>query len=157
MPWSCIHFTYIFPPKKGAHYEYGPLAAPVLGRHLLWWSFQVRQLQLVLPSLSYPIVSSALLQGSDIYAFFHLLILLCVCWDDEVHYSVDSFLFLLTITRSSRLAEISWSVCISKSRELCVFHFPGQILGCAYTTCSYGQIWISCTISSGSPFPPSCV
>ena len=26
-----------------------------------------------------------------------------------------------------------------------------------YTTCSYGQISISCTIPSGSPFQPSCV
>ena len=25
-------------------------------------------------------------------------------------------------------------------KEFCASHFPGQILGCAYTTCSYGQI-----------------
>ena len=42
-------------------------------------------------------------------------------------------------------------------RELCASHSPGQILGCAYTTCSYGQISFSCTISIGSPFPPSRV
>ena len=28
---------------------------------------------------------------------------------------------------------------------------------CAYTTCSYCQIWISCTIPGGSHDPPSCV
>ena len=42
--------------------------------------------------------------------------------------------FLLTITRSGLLAEIKWSVCISKSqRIICASHFLGQILGCAYT------------------------
>ena len=32
------------------------------------------------------------------------------------------FLFLLIITRSGRLAEIRWSVCISKSRGVCASH-----------------------------------
>ena len=36
-------------------------------------------------------------------------------------------------------------------------HSPGQILGCAYIICSYGQILISCTILNGSPCPPSRV
>ena len=36
-------------------------------------------------------------------------------------------------------------------------HFLGQVLGCAYTICSYDQIWISCTSPSGSPCPPSRV
>ena len=35
-------------------------------------------------------------------------------------------------------------------------HSPGQIQGCAYTICSYGQTSLSCTIRSGSPFPFSC-
>ena len=38
------------------------------------------------------------------------------------------FFFLLTITRSGRLAEIWWSVCISKSQGTCVSHSPWQIL-----------------------------
>ena len=43
-----------------------------------------------------------------------------VCRDGKVHYSVGS-LFLYTIPRSGRLAEIKWSVCISKfQRSWCV-------------------------------------
>ena len=40
-------------------------------------------------------------------------------------------------------------------REFCAFHSPRQIMGCAYTICSYGQISISCTITNGSLCPPS--
>ena len=65
--------------------------------------------------------------------------------------------FWSTITRFGCLAEIMWSVCISKSqRTLCVSFFRMD-LGYVYTTCSYGQISISCTISSGSPCLPSHV
>ena len=39
-------------------------------------------------------------------------------------------------------------------RGVCASHSSGQILGCAYTICSYGQTSISCTIPSGSPCPP---
>ena len=47
---------------------------------------------------------------------------------------------------------------VSKNpREVCVSHSPGQILGCAYTICSYDQISISCTIPSGLLYPPSRV
>ena len=47
-------------------------------------------------------------------------------------------LFLISIM-SGLLAEIRWSICMSKSqRSLC--HFLGQVLGGAYTICSYGQI-----------------
>ena len=38
-----------------------------------------------------------------------------------------------------------------------VCYFLGQVLGCAYTICSYGQISISCTSPSGSPCQPSHV
>ena len=40
---------------------------------------------------------------------------------------------------------------------VCVYHSPGQMLGCAYTICSYNQISISCRSPSGSPCPPSRV
>ena len=36
-------------------------------------------------------------------------------------------------------------------RRVCVSHFLGQMLGCTYTICSYGQISVSCTIPSGLP------
>ena len=43
------------------------------------------------------------------------------------------------------------------SREFSASHFTGRILICAYTTCSYGRIYISCTIPSRSPSLPSRV
>ena len=46
------------------------------------------------------------------------------------------FLYLLTITKFGRLAEIRWSVCASKSQK----SSSGRILGCAYTTSSFGKI-----------------
>ena len=38
-----------------------------------------------------------------------------------------------------------------------VSHSTGQMLDCEYTFCSYGQILISCTTPSGSPYSPSRV
>ena len=38
-----------------------------------------------------------------------------------------------------------------------VYHFQRQVLGCAYTICSYDLIQISCTFLNGSPCPPSHV
>ena len=74
-------------------------------------------------------------------------------------YNFESTLFLLLviIIRFGPLAEIRWSVCMPKSlRSLCVIS-PGQLLGCAYTICSYGQTEVSCTSPSGSPCLPSRV
>ena len=51
-----------------------------------------------------------------------------------------------------RLGDLS--VCQSP-KGVCVCHSLGQMLGFAYTICSYGQIWISCTSPSGSPCPTS--
>ena len=47
---------------------------------------------------------------------------------------------LLIIIRSGLLAEIRWSVCMTKSIRVYASHFLGQVLGCAYTICWYGQI-----------------
>ena len=81
-------------------------------------------------------------------------------WVSKVH-NFASSRFLLIIIRFGRLAEIRWSFCMSKSHRSSIgvymYHSPGQILGCAYTICSYGQILISCTSLSGSPWPPSRV
>ena len=58
--------------------------------------------------------------------------------DSKVHNFANSLLFLLTIIRYGRRAKIRRFVCMSKSnRSLCVY---GQVLGCAFTTCWYGQI-----------------
>ena len=60
--------------------------------------------------------------------------------DSKVDNFSDFFFLLLIIVRSGLLAEIRWSVCMSKShRSLCV-SFPVCVLGCAYTICWYGQI-----------------
>ena len=45
-----------------------------------------------------------------------------VCRNGKVHYSAVSF-FLLTIPKSDYLAEIKWSVCISKSKRTLCFTF----------------------------------
>ena len=42
-------------------------------------------------------------------------------------------------------------------RGFCTSHSPGQILGCAYTICSYRQTSIFCTIPNGTPCPPNHV
>ena len=42
-------------------------------------------------------------------------------------------------------------------REVNVSHSPGQILGCAYTICLYGQSSITRKIPCGSPCPPKRV
>ena len=50
-----------------------------------------------------------------------------------------SIFFLLIIIRSGRLAEIRWSVSMSKSLRS-LSYFPGQILGCAYTvSCKFSH------------------
>ena len=49
----------------------------------------------------------------------------------------------------SFITAIKRSVSITKS------HFPGDILGCAYTICSYGQISIPCTIPNELSCTPS--
>ena len=54
----------------------------------------------------------------------------------------------------SRLSDLF--VCQS-SIGVYVCHSLWQMLGCAYTICSYGQISISCTSTGGSPRPPSRV
>ena len=86
--------------------------------------------------------------GSPFYLFIYLFILFI--------YFILFFFFLLS------LGLVVWprlgDLFVSKNlREMCVSHFPGWIMGCAYTICSYSQIQISCTIPRGSPCPPSRV
>ena len=81
-----------------------------------------------------------------------------VCRDGKVHYSAGSLFLSLIILLS--LGLVVWPrlgdpFVSPNPRELCSSHSPGRIPGCVYTTCLYGQIWISCTIQSVSLFPPS--
>ena len=68
--------------------------------------------------------------------------------NSKVHDSAGSLFFLTTSDRLSKS---------QNPKEFCVSHFLRQVTGCAYTICSYGQILTSCTISSGSFFPPGPV
>ena len=81
-------------------------------------TYQVHQLQLVSPSFSCSIFFSILLQSLGTYLSFHFLsVLPC----DQPKCQSLQFGRLLTMTSSGRLAEIKWSVSISKSqRILCV-------------------------------------
>ena len=60
--------------------------------------------------------------------------------------------FLLTINRSGRLAEIRWSVCISKSqRSLCFWFSMADSRSCVYHLFGWSNF---CTIRSVWPFSP---
>ena len=81
----------------------------------LWWLYQKHQLQLVSPPLS---CSTIFQFSSKVYVLFFsfrfLSILLC-SMPREQSPQFGSFSCFCWHTRSCRLAEIRWSVCISKS------------------------------------------
>ena len=78
----------------------------------LWWLFQAHQWQLVSPLPLCFLVFQ--------FSRF-LLVLPCGQWERQIPLFGSLYIFLLTITRSSRLGEIRWSVRIPKSqRSLCV-------------------------------------
>ena len=83
-------------------------------------------------------------------------------WSAETAKSpTRQFLFLFFFFLVS-LGLVVWSTSgdpfVSRnSRANSASHSPREILGCAFTICSYGQISISCTIPCGSRFPPSHV
>ena len=95
-------------------------------------------------------LSTIFLFSSLARSFFALFFPLC---DRLVHESPLSarfffffcFFFLLTIIRSTCLAVIRWSVLSQNHREGCASYFPRRILGCAYTSSSYGGIKIFST------------
>ena len=76
--------------------------------------------------------------SSKVYVFISLFAFLqfhsVACRNDKVDYSAGSLLFiLLTITRSDRLVEIRWSICISNSqRSLCVSFLRRDSRLCRY-------------------------
>ena len=76
-----------------------------------------------------------------------------VLWQGLGTYLYFLFLLFLLCFPSGSLGLVVWP----RSEDLFVSHSPGQILGSAYTTCSYGQISISYTIPSGSTNPFSRV
>ena len=83
------------------------------------------------------------------FFFFHFLSVLFCCQSRQQNPQLRKFSFLWIIIRSGDLFGCQ------NPRGVCVSHFSGQMLGCTYTICSYGQISISCAIPSWSPCLPS--
>ena len=86
-------------------------------------------------------------------------------------YFLLSFIFILWFARTAK-STIQQALCLcglslglvvwprlgcpfvsQNHQEVCTSHFPGWMLGCVCTICSYGQISISCTTPSGLPSP----
>ena len=87
------------------------------------WLYRVLRLQVILPSFLCFLVffqfSHKVQVPIFLFVFFEFYSL--VSQEDKVYYSTGSPFFLLTITRFGRLAEIRWSICISKSQwSLCI-------------------------------------
>ena len=77
--------------------------------------------------------------------------------DNKVHYSASYLFFCWLLLGLVVLPGLGDPFVCQNFRGVCVSHFPRQKQGCAYTICLYGQISISCTIPSGSSYPPSRV
>ena len=89
--------------------------------------------------------------------FSHSFSFIVVSRDIKVDNFASSLFFCLLL-----LGLLFWPIlgdlCLRQSPiGVYVCLFLGQVLGCAYTICWYGQIWISCTSPCGSPCPPSRV
>ena len=85
---------------------------------ILWWLFRANWLKLMLPSFSCSIAFFSFLAISRYLSLFSFYFNFTQ-WSAMTAKSTirQAFLFLSTIPRSSRLAEIRWSVCISKSQR----------------------------------------
>ena len=85
-------------------------------------------------SLSCSTVSSIPEQGRGIYPSFHFLsILFCGQPEQQSPQSCMLFLICWLIQGHGRLAEIRWSVCMSKSqRSLCMSYFRTDVGLCSY-------------------------
>ena len=73
--------------------------------------------------------------------------------DSKVHNSAPFFFcwLLLDLLVIPKFGELFLS---HNPRGVFAPNSPGQILGCAYSICSYSQTSTSCTIPCGSPWPP---
>ena len=74
--------------------------------------------------------------------------------DGKVHCSASSLFLLLTITRSSFLLGLDVPFVSQNPREVCVSHFSGRILVCAYTIGSMVKLFsgriLVCAYTIGS-------
>ena len=102
---------------------------------ILWWLYQAQQLQLVsLLLLCYVLFfqfSNKVLVPISLFAFFQFY--LVVSRDVKVHYSACPPPFFLLLLGFFVWPRLSDAFVFQNPREVCAFHFPGRILGCAYT------------------------
>ena len=117
------------------------------------------QQQLVSPSLLCPIVFFNSLSRSRYLSFF-LLSFIFTLWSARRQsplFGRLSFL-LLTIFRSVHLADVKWSVSISKPQKTLSVSFPWTDSRlCIYHLFVWSNLNIFCTIPSGLPSPRSRV
>ena len=92
---------------------------------ILWWLYRAHQLQLVSPSLSCSIVFffSVLYQGLSTYLSSCFLSVLPSGQPERQSPLFGRFFSWLTITRSGRLDENRWSVCILKFQNILCISF----------------------------------
>ena len=97
----------------------------------LWWLYRAHRFRLVSPSISCSIVffSSQIRSRNSVFALLRFTL-----WSGGTFHC-----FLLSISVSGRLVEISWSVLYQNSREFCVSRSPGRTPCCAYNICSHCQ------------------
>ena len=77
-------------------------------------------------------------------------------WDNKVH-NFGSFFFCWLLQGLVFWPRLGDPFVCQSPRGVSVCHSSGQILGCAYTICFYGQIKISCISPSRPPCPHSRV
>ena len=97
-------------------------------------------------TVTFMIHFSSPLRRSKCLSLFSFSFFYCVIdQDGNVHYLASSSPFFFFFFFWLLLGLIVWprlcDLCVYLNhRELCASHSLGRILGCAYTTCSYGQI-----------------
>ena len=112
---------------------------------IFWRMYQENELQLVWSSLS----------GSTVCQFPKKVVVLITFFTFFKFYSVlDSASYLFFVDYCKVWSRWGDRFVSQNLRWVCASHSAGQILGCSYTICSYGQISISRTIPWGLPSQP---
>ena len=123
----------------------------------IWWLYRARPLQLEAPSLSRSIFFFSSLATSRYLPLFSPSFSFTLWSVGTTKSTILQVLSFITITRSSRLVEIWWFVCISKSQSMLWGLFSWMDSGLSN---NHLFVWLNlnfCTIPSRSPSPPSHV
>ena len=97
---------------------------------------------------------TSLVRSKYFSVFSISFILTAVVWNVKIYKLVNSLFLLLIKNRSILLADIRWSIRISKSQRILFITFSRMDV-CAYIILLYGQVSIFCTIPRGSPSLPT--